>query len=175
MRSPGSIVATPMKPEVEPTVFGLRTVRTSPPRRVSASTSSADRISCGLSAFASVGGVSSCDMCSSWGRLWAATLLNPCPRSQLRSAGCRCYRPVTSGKRYSLPARFVLDIGVVPGGEEDLTRAYPALRARLEQGVPGLLEHELCQNVDDPGRWILTSEWESLEASTAWDRSEEHD
>jgi heme-degrading monooxygenase HmoA len=74
-----------------------------------------------------------------------------------------------------LPARFVLDIGVVPGREEDLTRAYAALRARLEQGVPGLLEHELCQNVDDPGRWILTSEWESLEASTAWDRSEEHD
>jgi heme-degrading monooxygenase HmoA len=74
-----------------------------------------------------------------------------------------------------VPARFVLEIGVLPGFEEDLMRAYDALRARLERGVPGLLGHELCQSVDDPGRWILTSKWESLEASAAWDRSEEHD
>ena len=53
--------------------------------------------------------------------------------------------------------------------------AYAALRARLEQGVPGLLGHQLCQNVDDPLGWILTSEWDSVEASTSWDRSAEHD
>jgi heme-degrading monooxygenase HmoA len=37
-------------------------------------------------------------------------------------------------------------------------RAYAALRARLEEGIPGLLGHELTQNVDDPRRWIITSE-----------------
>src|SRR6218665_711582 len=36
MNSPGSRFATPMKPEGEPTVFGLRRTRTSPPRRRSA-------------------------------------------------------------------------------------------------------------------------------------------
>src|SRR5918993_3737154 len=38
------MVATPMKPEVEPTVAGLRRVRMSPPRRVFAWTSSAPMI-----------------------------------------------------------------------------------------------------------------------------------
>ena len=73
-----------------------------------------------------------------------------------------------------MPARFVLDFQISPGREEDVLRAYAALRERLEQGVPGLLGHQLCQNVDDPERFIITSEWEDLEASTSWDRSEEH-
>ena len=55
-----------------------------------------------------------------------------------------------------------------------MRRAYAALRARLEQGVPGLLAHQLCQDVEDPGRWIITSEWEEIEDSASWDRSEEH-
>ena len=71
-------------------------------------------------------------------------------------------------------ARFILDVVVAHGREEDLKRAYAALRQRLEQGVPGLLGHQLTQNVDDPSRWIITSEWESIEDSTSWDRSEEH-
>jgi heme-degrading monooxygenase HmoA len=73
-----------------------------------------------------------------------------------------------------VPARFVLDFRVSPGREEDVLRAYAALRERLERGVPGLLGHQLCQNVDDPERFIITSEWENIEASTTWDRSEEH-
>jgi heme oxygenase (mycobilin-producing) len=74
-----------------------------------------------------------------------------------------------------VPARFVLEFQVSPGREEDVKRAYSALRERLEQGVPGLLGHQLCQNVDDEQRFIITSEWEDLEASSSWDRSEEHD
>jgi heme-degrading monooxygenase HmoA len=71
-------------------------------------------------------------------------------------------------------ARFVLEFQASPGREDDVLRAYAALRERLEQGVPGLLGHQLCQNVDDPDSWIITSEWEDLESSTSWDRSEEH-
>jgi heme-degrading monooxygenase HmoA len=74
-----------------------------------------------------------------------------------------------------VPARFVLEFEISPGREEDVKRAYSAMRERLEQGVPGLLGHQLCQNVDDPLRFIITSEWEDLEASSGWDRSEEHD
>jgi heme-degrading monooxygenase HmoA len=73
-----------------------------------------------------------------------------------------------------VPARFVLEFQAQPGKEEDVLRAYSALRERLAQGVPGLLGHQLCQNVDDPDRWIITSEWEDLESSAGWDRSEEH-
>src|SRR5215203_6577000 len=39
--SPGASVATPMKPDWEPTDLGLISVRTSPPRRVSECVSSA--------------------------------------------------------------------------------------------------------------------------------------
>jgi heme oxygenase (mycobilin-producing) len=74
-----------------------------------------------------------------------------------------------------VPARFVLDFKVSPGREDDVMRAYEALRERLERGVSGLLGHQLCQNVDDPQRFIITSEWEDLDASTSWDRSSEHD
>ena len=73
-----------------------------------------------------------------------------------------------------MAARFVLEFQVSPGREDDVLAAYAALRERLQRGVPGLLGHQLCQNADDPLRFIITSEWESLEASTSWDRSEEH-
>ena len=43
---PGAIVATPMNPELVPAVFGLSSVLTSPPRRLSAGMSSLERI-CG--------------------------------------------------------------------------------------------------------------------------------
>jgi heme-degrading monooxygenase HmoA len=66
-------------------------------------------------------------------------------------------------------------VHVKPGLEDDLLAAYDALRRRLEQGVEGLIAHQLCQSVDDPQTWIITSEWTSLEASARWDRSEEHD
>ncbi len=74
-----------------------------------------------------------------------------------------------------MSARFVLEFQVSPGREDDVIRAYAALRERLEQGVPGLLGHQLCQNVDDPHRFMITSEWKDIDASTSWDRSEEHD
>jgi heme-degrading monooxygenase HmoA len=73
-----------------------------------------------------------------------------------------------------VPARFILEITVADGREDDLVRAYGALRERLEQGVPGLRGHQLAQNVDDPSRWIITSEWDDIEDSVRWDRSEEH-
>lgn len=72
-----------------------------------------------------------------------------------------------------MTVRFVLDVRVRPGSREELARAYAALRERVER-APGLLSHQLCESIDDPHRWLVTSEWESVEASEAWDRSEEH-
>jgi heme-degrading monooxygenase HmoA len=84
--------------------------------------------------------------------------------------------PVNDRSVYAprVAARFVLEFQVTSGREEDVRHAYAALRERLERGVPGLLGHQLCQNADDPLRFIITSEWEDLEASTSWDRSAEH-
>lgn len=69
--------------------------------------------------------------------------------------------------------RFILDVRVKPGCQDDLTRAYAKLRERVQE-QPGLIGHQLCESVDDPERWLVISEWETLEASSAWDRSDEH-
>lgn len=73
-----------------------------------------------------------------------------------------------------MSVRFVLDVRTQPGSRNDLLRAYAAIRARVSQ-EPGLISHQLCQSTDDPERWLITSEWQSLEASSRWDRSDEHD
>jgi heme oxygenase (mycobilin-producing) len=69
--------------------------------------------------------------------------------------------------------RFLLDVRIKPGADDELRRAYGALRRRVE-AEPGLLGHQLCQSLDEPERWAVISEWTSVEASEAWDRSAEH-
>ncbi len=68
---------------------------------------------------------------------------------------------------------YVLDVRVTPGAEEQLRGAYAALAARVRV-QPGLISHSLCQSADDGERWLVISEWESVEASDSWDRSAEH-
>lgn len=83
-------------------------------------------------------------------------------------------RPVLVVPLAHLSVRFILDVRLKPGCRDELTRAYAALRQRVEQ-APGLLSHHLCESIDDPERWLVISEWKTLEASTAWDRSDEHE
>jgi heme-degrading monooxygenase HmoA len=68
---------------------------------------------------------------------------------------------------------MVVDVRIKPGTEEELTRAYAALRERVEQ-EDELISHQLCQSGDEPERWLVLSEWETAEASARWDASEEH-
>jgi heme-degrading monooxygenase HmoA len=72
-----------------------------------------------------------------------------------------------------MSVRLMVDVRIKEGTEGDLTAAYAALVARAAQ-EPGLIAHQLCQSADEPDRWLVISEWESLEQSTAWDRSEDH-
>jgi heme-degrading monooxygenase HmoA len=72
-----------------------------------------------------------------------------------------------------MSVRLVVDVRVEDGTEGELTRAYSELVARAVE-EPGLIAHQLCQSVDEPDRWLVISEWRSLEESMAWDRSEVH-
>jgi heme oxygenase (mycobilin-producing) len=72
-----------------------------------------------------------------------------------------------------MSVRLVVDFRLKEGMQEELTGAYAALVARASE-QPGLIDHQLCQSVDAPDRWMVMSEWSSLEESTAWDRSEDH-
>jgi heme oxygenase (mycobilin-producing) len=72
-----------------------------------------------------------------------------------------------------MSVRLVVDIRVKEQAQEELTRAYAALVERAAR-QEGLIGHQLCQALDDPERWLVISEWESIELSAAWDRSEDH-
>lgn len=72
-----------------------------------------------------------------------------------------------------MSVRMIVDVRVKPGSQEELTRAYAALRERAER-QQGLIDHQLCEAAEDPERWLVISEWESLETSEEWDRSEDH-
>jgi heme oxygenase (mycobilin-producing) len=71
-------------------------------------------------------------------------------------------------------ARFLLQVHLKPGCEEDFLRAYRPIADRVARGVPGHLVHQLCQSVDDPQNWLITTEWETMEACLEWERSPEH-
>jgi len=68
---------------------------------------------------------------------------------------------------------MVVDVRVKPGAREELVRTYHDL-AQVASRQPGLIEHQLCESLDDPDRWLVVSEWETIEASTSWDRSDDH-
>lgn len=72
-----------------------------------------------------------------------------------------------------MSVRLVVDVRIKPGSREELLRAYAALRARVAR-EPGLIGHQLCESTDGGERWLVISEWDSLEASNAWDASEDH-
>jgi heme oxygenase (mycobilin-producing) len=69
---------------------------------------------------------------------------------------------------------FTLRVLVKDEYEEEFLRRYDALRRRIGEGLEGHIVHQLFRNVDDPAHWLITSQWESLEASQAWERSDEH-
>ena len=62
-----------------------------------------------------------------------------------------------------MSVRFVMDARLKPGRAAALLEAYAALRARVEQESE-LMSHQLCQGIDDPEHWIVTSEFQTLEA-----------
>ena len=72
-----------------------------------------------------------------------------------------------------MSVKMIVDVRVKPGSREELLRAYRALRARAEQ-EPALISHQLCESSEDPERFMVISEWDSAQASSDWDRSEDH-
>ncbi|HWX45913.1 MAG TPA: antibiotic biosynthesis monooxygenase family protein [Solirubrobacteraceae bacterium] len=72
-----------------------------------------------------------------------------------------------------MSVRLVVDVRIKPGSRDELLSAYAALRGRVTQ-EPGLIAHQLCESSEDSERWLVLSEWESVELSNAWNASEDH-
>ena len=73
-----------------------------------------------------------------------------------------------------MPVCFILQVRVKPDQEDTFLQRYDALRERVAAGLDGHIVHRLCQGLDEPDLWMILSEWETLEASQDWERSQEH-
>ncbi|MDG9721801.1 SchA/CurD-like domain-containing protein [Streptomyces sp. DH41] len=69
--------------------------------------------------------------------------------------------------------RVVLMLDIHDGTQQEFLDAYDGIRDRVA-AVPGHVSDQLCQSLDNPTQWLLTSEWESAAPFLAWVSSEEH-
>jgi heme oxygenase (mycobilin-producing) len=73
-----------------------------------------------------------------------------------------------------MKGRVVFQVHLKPGREKDFLTAYEAVRHLVARGVKGHLVDQICQAIDDPLSWLITSEWESIEDFLEWERQPEH-
>ncbi len=73
-----------------------------------------------------------------------------------------------------MKGRVVFQIHLKPGREQDFLKAYEAIRHLVAGGVKGHIVDQVCQSIDDPQSWLITSEWESMDAFIEWEKTQEH-
>ncbi|MET8681487.1 SchA/CurD-like domain-containing protein [Streptomyces sp. NPDC004647] len=69
--------------------------------------------------------------------------------------------------------RVVLLLDLQDGAQQRFLEAYEHLRNRVAS-VPGHISDQLCQSIENPSQWLITSEWESAPPFLAWVNSEAH-
>ncbi|KUL33420.1 protein in whiE locus [Streptomyces sp. NRRL F-4489] len=69
--------------------------------------------------------------------------------------------------------RVVLLLDLQEGAQQRFLEAYEQLRNQVAS-VPGHITDQLCQSIENPSQWLITSEWESAPPFLAWVNSEEH-
>ncbi|MFG2874110.1 SchA/CurD-like domain-containing protein [Streptomyces sp. NPDC048337] len=69
--------------------------------------------------------------------------------------------------------RVVLLLDLYDGAQNQFLEVYERLRNQVAS-VPGHISDELCQSIENPSQWLITSEWESAPRFLAWVNSEDH-
>ncbi|MER8041693.1 SchA/CurD-like domain-containing protein [Streptomyces sp. NPDC094032] len=69
--------------------------------------------------------------------------------------------------------RVILLLDLYEGAQQQFLEAYELMRRQVAS-VPGHLSDQLCQSIENPSQWLITSEWESAPPFLAWVNSEEH-
>ncbi|HSA49808.1 MAG TPA: SchA/CurD-like domain-containing protein [Yinghuangia sp.] len=69
--------------------------------------------------------------------------------------------------------RVLLMLEIHEGSQQRFLNAYESIRDQVAQ-VPGHLRDQLCQSIDDPTQWLITSEWADADQFLAWVDSPEH-
>src|ERR1044072_7350988 len=89
--------------------------------------------------------------------------------SRTRQASHHVSQSVFDGSRL----RVVLLVDVHDGAPQEFLDAYEQLCNQVAS-VPGHVSDQLCQSIENPSQWLITSEWESAPPFLAWVNSEEH-
>ncbi|MEU8140157.1 SchA/CurD-like domain-containing protein [Streptodolium elevatio] len=69
--------------------------------------------------------------------------------------------------------RVLLMLEIHEGSQQRFLDAYESIRDQVAR-VPGHLRDQLCQSIDDPTQWLITSEWADSDRFLAWVDSPEH-
>ncbi|OKK17591.1 protein in whiE locus [Streptomyces sp. CB00455] len=69
--------------------------------------------------------------------------------------------------------RVVLLLDLYDGAQNQFLEVYEHMRRQVSS-VPGHISDELCQSIENPSQWLITSEWESAPRFLSWLSSEEH-
>ena len=69
--------------------------------------------------------------------------------------------------------RVVLLLDLFEGAQQRFLEAYEHM-CRQVASIPGHISDQLCQSIENPSQWLITSEWESAPPFLAWVNSEEH-
>ncbi|MDI1458264.1 SchA/CurD-like domain-containing protein [Streptomyces sp. ATE26] len=86
-----------------------------------------------------------------------------------REVSKRVSQSVFDGSRL----RVVLLVDVHDGAQQQFLEAYEQLCSQVAS-VPGHVSDQLCQSIENPSQWLITSEWESAPPFLTWVNSEEH-
>ncbi|MEU3661308.1 SchA/CurD-like domain-containing protein [Streptomyces sp. NPDC032940] len=97
------------------------------------------------------------------------TMSTPAPEPLTRQVSHRVSQSVFDGSRL----RVVLLVDVNDGAQQQFLETYEQLRSHVES-VPGHVSEQLCQSIENPSQWLITSEWESAPPFLDWVSSEEH-
>ncbi|MGW2939548.1 SchA/CurD-like domain-containing protein [Streptomyces sp. NPDC001156] len=69
--------------------------------------------------------------------------------------------------------RVVLLVDVYDGAQQQFLEAYEQLCSQVAS-IPGHVSDQLCQSIENPSQWLITSEWESAPPFLDWVSSQEH-
>jgi heme-degrading monooxygenase HmoA len=73
-----------------------------------------------------------------------------------------------------MPVRMMLFSTIDADHETEFEAAFSVVRERVAT-VPGHVREELMRQHDQPGAYVLISDWDSREQFMAWLRSAQHD
>ncbi|MFF1717619.1 SchA/CurD-like domain-containing protein [Streptomyces sviceus] len=90
-------------------------------------------------------------------------------KTPMQQASQRVSQSVFDGSRL----RVVLLVDVYDGAQQQFLEAYESLCSQVAS-VPGHVSDQLCQSIENPSQWLITSEWESAPPFLTWVNSEEH-